>query len=142
MCIAGDFNQNRDCSGWYEEKQSVEMLSEAFRDLSLVCVTEENFQEKGLSRSTVDHICLSKSLVPYMLEVGAWEGENSDGRKMSDHNGVFVDLQCMASASHLRTRGLSSLLADVPTCILTFVATAILDSKIIILLQWIDSSSQ
>lgn len=94
MCIAGDFNQNRDRSGRYKEKQSVEMLSEAFSDLSLVCVTEENFQEKGFSRSTVDHICLSKSLVPYILEVDAWEGKNSDGGKMSDHNGVFVDLQC------------------------------------------------
>ena len=31
----------------------------------------------------------------------------------------------IASASHLRTRGLSPLLADVPTCVLTFVATAI-----------------
>jgi hypothetical protein len=94
MCIAGDFNQSRDCSGWYEEKQSVEMLSAALCDLSLVCVTEENFQKKGFSRSTVDHICLSKSLLPYMLEVGAWEGKNLNGEKMSDHNGVFVDLQC------------------------------------------------
>ena len=32
---------------------------------------------------------------------------------------------CIASASHLRTRGLSPLLADVLTCVLTFVATAI-----------------
>ena len=31
----------------------------------------------------------------------------------------------IASASHLRTRGLSPLLADVLTCVLTFVATAI-----------------
>jgi len=31
----------------------------------------------------------------------------------------------IASASHLRTRGLSPLLADAPTCVLTFVATAI-----------------
>jgi len=30
-----------------------------------------------------------------------------------------------ASVSHLRTRGLSPLLADVLTCVLTFVATAI-----------------
>jgi hypothetical protein len=27
MCIAGDFNQSRDRSGWYEEKQSVQMLT-------------------------------------------------------------------------------------------------------------------
>ena len=31
----------------------------------------------------------------------------------------------IASVSHLRTRGLSPLLADVLTCVLTFVATAI-----------------
>jgi len=31
----------------------------------------------------------------------------------------------IASASHLRTRGLSPLLADGLTCVLTFVATAI-----------------
>jgi len=33
--------------------------------------------------------------------------------------------EVIASASHLRTRGLSPLLADVLTCVLTFVATAI-----------------
>ena len=95
MCIAGDFNQSRDRSGWYEEKQSVEMMSAALRDLSLVCVTEEDFQKKGFSRSAVDHICLSKSLVErHVLEASAWERINSDGEKMSGHNGVFVDLQC------------------------------------------------
>lgn len=95
MCIAGDFNQSRDQSGWYEEKQAVEMLSAALRDLSLVCVTEENFQKtKGLSRSTIDHICLSESLVPYKVAVSAWEGSTSENERMSDHNGVFVDLRC------------------------------------------------
>ena len=39
----------------------------------------------------------------------------------------------IASASHLRTRGLSPLLADVPTCVLTFVATAILTKPLIAL---------
>lgn len=94
MCIAGDFNQSRDCSGWYEEKQSVEMLSAALHDLSLVCVTEQNFRATGLSRSTIDHICLSKRLVPYKLAVGTWEGTTQENEKMSDHNGVFVDLRC------------------------------------------------
>ena len=93
MCIAGDFNQSRDQSGWYEEKQSVELLSTALHDLSVVCVTEENLQTKGLSRSTVDHICLSENLQSHQLEVGAWEGTTSENGKMSDHNGMFVDLQ-------------------------------------------------
>lgn len=93
MCIAGDFNQSRDRSGWCEEKQSVELLSTALGDLSLVCVTEENLQTKGFSRSTVDHICLSERLKPYKVEMGAWEGITSENKKMSDHNGVFVDLR-------------------------------------------------
>lgn len=94
MCIAGDFNQSRDGSGWYEEKQSVDLLSAALHDLSLVCVTDQNFQATGLSRSTIDHICLSERLVPYRVAVGAWEGKTLENGRMSDHNGVFVDLRC------------------------------------------------
>jgi len=36
-----------------------------------------------------------------------------------------IHLIVIASASHIRTRGLSPLLADVLTCVLTFAATAI-----------------
>lgn len=93
MCIAGDFNQSRDNSGWYEEKQSVEMLGVALGSLSMVCTTNQNFQE-DIGRSTVDHICLSKRLVAYQESVSAWKGTTSEGKKMSDHNGVFVDLRC------------------------------------------------
>lgn len=93
ICIAGDFNQSRDGSGWYEDQQSVELLSMALQDLSLVCVTEEDFQATGLSRSTIDHICLSKSLLPQVVAVGAWEGSTPETGSMSDHNGVFVDLR-------------------------------------------------
>jgi endonuclease/exonuclease/phosphatase family metal-dependent hydrolase len=91
MCIAGDFNQSRDESGWYEDKQSVETLSAALADLSINCVTEQNFQNT-VGRSTVDHICLSKQLELYKSTVDAWKGITLEGEKMSDHNGVFVDL--------------------------------------------------
>lgn len=91
MCIAGDFNQSRDDSGWYEDKASVETLSSALRSLSVACVTEDNMMKtQGLSRATVDHICMSERLVPD--KVGVWEGTTSEGERMSDHNGVFVDL--------------------------------------------------
>jgi hypothetical protein len=92
MCIAGDFNQSRDGSGWYEDKESVDRLSANLHNLSLVCVTEENMRARGLSRATVDHICLSASLVPHVVKVGAWEGTTPENGKMSDHNGVFVDI--------------------------------------------------
>jgi endonuclease/exonuclease/phosphatase family metal-dependent hydrolase len=93
ICIAGDFNQSRDGSGWYEDKNSVEMLSAALQNLSIDCVSEQDFKAQGLSRSTVDHICLSRRLVAYQESVGAWEGITSEDKKMSDHNGVFVDLR-------------------------------------------------
>lgn len=93
ICVAGDFNQSRDQSGWYEDKQSVDMLTAALQDLSLVCVTQDNFQKKGLSRSTVDHICLPASLESHVVEVGFWEGKTLENAKMSDHNGIFVDLE-------------------------------------------------
>jgi endonuclease/exonuclease/phosphatase family metal-dependent hydrolase len=93
MCIAGDFNQSRDGSGWYSEKQSVDRLSTVLNDLSLHCVTEEKMMDQGLSRATVDHICLSKSLISHVVEVGFWEGTTPEKERMSDHNGVFVDLR-------------------------------------------------
>ncbi len=69
------------------------MLSTALHNLSVVCMTEENLQTKGLSRSTVDHIWLSESLQSYKVGVGAWEDTTLENGKMSDHNGVFVGLQ-------------------------------------------------
>ncbi|MDX2239528.1 MAG: hypothetical protein NW224_02485 [Leptolyngbyaceae cyanobacterium bins.302] len=93
MCIAGDFNQSRDKSGWYEDQQSVDLMTAALQDLSMVCVSEEKFQ--GLSRSTIDHICLSQDSNCHRLDVKAWEGTTPEGKKMSDHNGVWVDLGCI-----------------------------------------------
>ena len=45
------------------------------------------------SRSSVDHICLSKPLAKRVVAVGAWEGTtDDDGCRMSDHNGVVIDI--------------------------------------------------
>lgn len=94
FCLAGDFNQSRDGSGWYEDAESLEKLSLALDQSSLQCVTELDMRANGLlqSRATVDHICLSQSLATRVLSVDAWEGTSGDGRKMSDHNGVVVDV--------------------------------------------------
>lgn len=90
FCIAGDFNQSRDGSGWYEDVESVGMLTHALQNLSLKYVTEDK-RANVQSRVSVDHICLSKELTQYIMDIGAWEGET-----MSDHNGVSVELKCAA----------------------------------------------
>ena len=92
FCVAGDFNQSRDGSGWYEDAESVRKLSLALDQSSLQCVTELDMQAHGLSRATVDHICLSRELAIRVRAIGAWEGKTNDGSKTSDHNGVFIDV--------------------------------------------------
>lgn len=94
FCVAGDFNQSRDGSGWYEDADSVKKLSLALNQSSLQCVTEVDMRANGLlrSRASVDHICLSQSLAKSVLTVGAWEGTTDDLCRMSDHNGVVIDV--------------------------------------------------
>lgn len=94
FCIAGDFNQSRDGSGWYEDADSVNKLSAALERNQLVCVTEEDLRAKGIlqSRASIDHICLSRSLAGKVVSLDAWEGTTDDGCRMSDHNGVAVDV--------------------------------------------------
>jgi hypothetical protein len=94
FCAAGDFNQSRDGSGWYEDAESLKKLSAALERSSLQCVTEIDMRAKGLlkSRASIDHICLSQSLAKQVFSVGAWEGTSQDGFKMSDHNGVLIEV--------------------------------------------------
>ena len=94
FCIAGDFNQSRDGSGWYEDAESVKKLSASLDRSSLQCVTEGDMRANGLlqSRASIDHICLSESLASHVVKIGAWEGTTADGSKMSDHNGIVVDI--------------------------------------------------
>lgn len=93
MVIAGDFNQSRDGSGWYEDEQAVSALSAGLKACDLECVTGFDFRLAGLleTRATIDHICLSQDLSRLEPKVGAWEGADANG-KMSDHNGVWVEL--------------------------------------------------
>jgi endonuclease/exonuclease/phosphatase family metal-dependent hydrolase len=87
---AGDYNQSRDGSGWYEDATSVELLSGALRDNGLRCVTDNIKLVE--SRSTIDHICVSKSFDTLPEAVTGWEGLNSKGERLSDHNGVVMTI--------------------------------------------------
>lgn len=95
FCVAGDFNQSRDGSGWYEDKQSIKMLTAALSDAGIVCVTECDMRATGLlkTRASIDHICFSTSPSVRVTRLGAWEGTTPDGLRMSDHNGVVVDIE-------------------------------------------------
>jgi hypothetical protein len=90
--LAGDFNQSRDGSGWYEDAESVALLTKSLEAADLRCLTEENLNRKfGLGRSTVDHICLGARARVKGWTVHAWPG-TIKGRRLSDHNGVLVQV--------------------------------------------------
>jgi Endonuclease/Exonuclease/phosphatase family len=90
---AGDYNQTRDGVGRYGTASVRQALSAALRAAGLACVTEEDFVATGKlsQRHSVDHICLDTATAARVRTVGAWEAEQS-GKRLSDHNGVWVDL--------------------------------------------------
>lgn len=90
--VAGDFNQSRDGSGWYEDRASVSALSEALTATDLHCLTEEDFRVSfGLGRANIDHICVGGFLANRPHTVDAWEGTIAEQR-LSDHNGIYVEI--------------------------------------------------
>jgi exonuclease III len=92
VVVAGDFNQSLDGSGWYKDSTSMGLLSDALAASALRCVTEEDFRKTvGLSRASIDHICLSQRLASKVRDVRVWEGVVA-GVRASDHNGVLVEL--------------------------------------------------
>lgn len=108
FCCAGDFNQNRDGCRWYGTNYGRQLMSEALSENSLTCATEEDFRTTGKlsSRANIDHICLNDEVMDRItvrsgsapatirdIEVGAWEaGHLPNGKRLTDHNGVWVEL--------------------------------------------------
>lgn len=92
----GDFNQCLDGSGWYGNAESERLLNDAMKGAGLACATTENFRNapNPISRSSIDHICLSSGLAALSPKAVAWDGGvKGDASRLSDHNGVVVTLQ-------------------------------------------------
>lgn len=98
--VAGDFNQTRDGSNRYSSADGIDLLSKELDKSKLICLTEEDFgrsgklrvdPKKGATRANIDHICISAGFFQD-IEIGAWDHFKEDGRYMSDHNAVFIDL--------------------------------------------------
>jgi endonuclease/exonuclease/phosphatase family metal-dependent hydrolase len=93
MVVAGDFNQDRDGSGWYGTHAGRSALGTALLDAGLVCVTRFDVVEAGLLESDhlVDHICVTNDLATNAV-VRCWERIDSSGQRLSDHPTVAVDI--------------------------------------------------
>jgi hypothetical protein len=93
LCVAGDFNENLAETRGYGVADAKLAIKHGLESASMRCLTQDNLRAPpfNLSRATVDHICVSNNLHA-TVRVEAWEGTIS-GMKLSDHNGVLVDLE-------------------------------------------------
>lgn len=105
MLVAGDFNQTRDGSSrTYGTKEGRRRLGVELDRNRLDCLTTEDFGAKGMlrvdpakgwARHNIDHICATRDAFR-VAAVGAWDHfDDVAGRTryLSDHNGVYVDLE-------------------------------------------------
>jgi endonuclease/exonuclease/phosphatase family metal-dependent hydrolase len=86
LCVAGDFNQSRNGTGWYSTKEVEKLLTKELKRNHLICITEKDF--RLANRQNIDHICISQNFAE-SYEVSAWENF-TETVTMSDHNGVMA----------------------------------------------------
>jgi endonuclease/exonuclease/phosphatase family metal-dependent hydrolase len=110
LIVAGDFNQTRDGSSrTYGTKAGRELLGAALSRNNLTCLTTEDFgangklqvdPSKGRARNNIDHICITDDTFR-VIEVGAWDHFTESGQYLSDHNGVYVDIESRLAQTRL-----------------------------------------
>jgi endonuclease/exonuclease/phosphatase family metal-dependent hydrolase len=91
--IAGDFNQDRDGSGWYGDRQSRERITQGLQRIDATCVTAADVVADGIldSQHLVDHVCASNRLA-HSARMSVIDRFDSSGQRLSDHPVVAVDL--------------------------------------------------
>ncbi|WP_231741097.1 hypothetical protein [Thalassoglobus neptunius] len=100
LCLGGDLNQSRDGyvwpwgRQWYGTRQGRELLTTCLSQADMICVTEQDFTSTGKlkNKSTIDHLCLTRSWASRLLHVDVWEAELLGAEPISDHNGVYLNL--------------------------------------------------
>jgi exonuclease III len=86
--VAGDFNQAIPYQPWYGSKQA----AKALQVQDLVCLTPGNDPLTGKPR--IDHFCVKSDgpRTPVLRHVDTWEIPLLAGKPITDHSGVYIDL--------------------------------------------------
>jgi hypothetical protein len=81
MVVAGDFNQDRDGSGWYGTHRGRELLTDALEAADLACVTEQDVVAAGklADAHLVDHIAIDRTWADgSAVGLHCWEKTDQD----------------------------------------------------------------
>jgi len=93
FCLAGDFNVNLGGPHYYGSNASKEAVATRLRDADLVAMTDfERTKDRRPDYGIIDHIALSSDLAPSATLVDLWGPRTEDGRPMSDHSGVCIEI--------------------------------------------------
>ena len=92
LVVAGDFNQSFPYQRYYGSKDGATGLKDALDGLGLDCLTRGD--DALTHRPRIDHICVSRNSLPspVVLSVGTWTVPPIEGKLITDHAGVFADL--------------------------------------------------
>lgn len=90
--VAGDFNQSLPHRRYYGSQAGEAALQGTFERKRLLCLTTGDDANRGTPR--IDHICVGRSDdQPFQHATpGTWPVPEWNGRPITDHLGVFVDL--------------------------------------------------
>jgi endonuclease/exonuclease/phosphatase family metal-dependent hydrolase len=94
LVVAGDFNQDRDGSGWYGTHRGRDLLTAVLEQAGLTCASAEDVATGQLREGhLVDHIAISDGwAATSKLTLTCWEKEDEDGSRLSDHPTVALDV--------------------------------------------------
>ena len=91
--VAGDFNQDRDGSGWYGSAKARHAVTEGLEAAGLECVTAFDAVAEGRLANShlIDHICISWNWA-HLSTIELFERTDAQGRRLSDHPTVAVEI--------------------------------------------------
>ncbi len=101
LVVAGDFNMTLHSDKGYDHREGRRMVRERLPLAALNCTTAIDIREEihgALHRDNIDHICIDQRM-PSVAGTVAFPGVSSDGRRMSDHNGVVVEINTQVAPS-------------------------------------------
>ena len=93
LVIVGDLNMSLGGKHYYGTARGRAALREGLTGLGLACATEfARLPSDALQHSPIDHVVVPQEWLPGTRVVGAWEGTDETGRKLSDHSGLMVEV--------------------------------------------------
>jgi endonuclease/exonuclease/phosphatase family metal-dependent hydrolase len=91
--VAGDFNVNLGGPHHYGSNASKAAVADALARSGLVAVTDfDHLRYLAPTEGVIDHIAVPAALARRATPYKFWGRNNKDGRPMSDHSGIAVDL--------------------------------------------------